>query len=130
MLPSTTPLIDLEAPSLIIPGITLTWRNMFFGIFFLEYFWQGVSDTLPSDYTWNIFCFELITPGNNFWRAIFLGVFSRSVLGFFSCFLVRKERRKERRKEGTKEGRKEGTKEGRKEGRKERRKEGRKEGKQ
>ena len=25
----------------------------------LEYFWQGVSDTPPSDYTWNIFGLEL-----------------------------------------------------------------------
>ena len=59
----------------------------------------------------------------------FLGIFSASVLGFFSAFLFRglkqegrKDATKEERKEERKEGRKEATKEGRKKGRKEGRK--------
>ena len=30
---------------------TLTWWNIFFGMFFLEHFWHGVSDTHPFDFS-------------------------------------------------------------------------------
>ena len=42
---------DFEIFWIIIPGSTLSgifFWNIFSGIFFLEYFWQGVSDTPPS----------------------------------------------------------------------------------
>ena len=43
--------------------------NIFWNV--LEYFWQGVSDTPPSDYTWNIFGLELPIYLEYFWIYVF-----------------------------------------------------------